>query len=63
MMREDPVVAEVHRVRQQIMAEFNDDLEAYVAYLQTRRESDRQRGFREASLPRVTPRMQNPDAA
>lgn len=44
-MSEDPIVAEIHRIRQQIMARFNDDLEAYVAYLQTRRESDRRRGF------------------
>lgn len=61
-MREDPIVAEVHRIRQEIMAEFNDDLEAYVAYLQTRRESDRRRGFREASLPRVMPMPPRSDA-
>lgn len=62
-MREDPIVAEVHRIRQQIMARFNNDLEAYVAYLQTRRESDRRRGFREATLPRITPKVEKPDAA
>lgn len=62
-MREDPIVAEVHRIRQEIMARFNDDLEAYVAYLEARRESDRRRGFREADLPRVTPTIRNPDAA
>jgi hypothetical protein len=62
-MSEDPIVAEVHQIRQQIMAKFNGDLEAYVAYLQTRWEDDRLRGFREASLPRVTPHVRKPDAA
>jgi hypothetical protein len=61
--REDPIVAEVHRIRQQIMAEVNDDLAAFVARLQLRRDSDRQRGFREADLPRVTPNLCKPDAA
>lgn len=62
-MREDPIVAEIHRIRQQIMAEFNDDLAAFVAHLQTRRDSDRRRGFREADLPRVMPNLRKPDAA
>jgi hypothetical protein len=50
---EDPIVAEIHRIRQNIMAEANDDVAAFVARLQTRRDSDRQRGFREADLPHI----------
>ena len=62
-MQDDPIVAEVHQVRQQIMAEFDNDLEALVAHLQTRREADRQRGFPEAPLPQSTPKVRKPDAA
>lgn len=62
-MREDPIVAEIHRIRQQIMARFNGDLEAYVAYLRSREGENRRYGFRYASLPRVTPKNCKPDAA
>jgi hypothetical protein len=63
MMRDDPIVAEIHRIRQQIMAEFNGDLGTYVAYLQSRKFTDGLPGFREATLPRVTPNVRKTDAA
>jgi hypothetical protein len=52
---EDPIVAEIHAVRRQIMARFNNDLSAYVAYLNSRDGEYRRLGFRFASLPRVKP--------
>jgi hypothetical protein len=60
---DDEIMAELHRVRREMMAEVNDDLAAFVARLQTRRDADRQRGFREADLPRVKPNLRKPDAA
>jgi hypothetical protein len=45
-MRKDPIVAEVHRVRQAIMAEFNHDLEAYFRYIQSVERHKRERGVR-----------------
>ena len=35
-MWEDPIVAEVHRIRDQIMASFNHDIDVYVADLMKR---------------------------
>jgi hypothetical protein len=60
---DDEIMAELRQARREMMTEFNDDLAAFVARLQTRRDSDRQRGFREADLPRVTPNLRKPDAA
>lgn len=60
---DDEIMAELRQVRREIMAEFDDHLAAFVARLQTRRDSDRQRGLREADLPRVTPNLRRPDAA
>ncbi len=37
-MREDPVVAEVRKLRQELFAEFNYDLDAYVADLKARQQ-------------------------
>jgi hypothetical protein len=45
------------------MAEFNNDLTAYVAYLRSRENELRSRGFRYSSLPRVEPIEYKPDAA
>jgi hypothetical protein len=62
-MKDDPIVSEIHRVRGQIMAEFNNDLTAYVAYLRSRENELRSRGFRYSSIPRVEPIEYKPDAA
>ncbi|HEV3051876.1 MAG TPA: hypothetical protein VGX50_16330 [Longimicrobium sp.] len=37
-MHEDPIVAEVRKVRQELFAEFNYDLDAYVADLKARQQ-------------------------
>lgn len=50
-MREDPIVAEVHRVRQEIMAAFDYDLESYFRYIQAREEENRRRGVRYVEGP------------
>jgi hypothetical protein len=60
---DDPIVADIHHIRQQIMAEFNDDLGTYVAYLRSRKFTDGLPRFRESSLPRVTPNVQQTDTA
>ena len=62
-MWEDPIVAEVHRIRREIMAEFNDDLGAYFRYIQALEEEERKRGVKYASLPRQLPENSKPDAA
>jgi hypothetical protein len=41
---DDPIVEEVHRIREEIMKEFNYDLEAYLRYLKEREEEDRKNG-------------------
>jgi hypothetical protein len=62
-MREDPIVAEVHRVRREIMAEFNNDLGAYFRYIQALEEEDRKRGVKYVSLPPRRPKGYKPNAA
>jgi hypothetical protein len=62
-MKDDPIVSEVHQTRRQIMAEFDNDLTAYVAYLRSRENEFRSRGFRYSSIPRVEPVERKPDAA
>jgi hypothetical protein len=48
---EDPIVAEVHQIRQQIMAEFDYDLDAYFRYTQSLEEQDRKLGVRYVEAP------------
>lgn len=43
-MYDDPIVAEVHRIRREIMEEFDNDLHAYCEYLREQTEIERQRG-------------------
>ena len=43
---EDPIVAEVHQIRREIMAEFDNDVDAYFRYVQSLEEEDRKRGMR-----------------
>lgn len=50
-MWEDPIVAEVHRIRREIMAEFGNDFDAYFRYIQEREAEDRRRGVQYVTLP------------
>lgn len=43
-MPEDPIVAEVHRIRRAIMAEFDNDLAAYFRHIQALEKAERERG-------------------
>lgn len=43
-MWEDPVVAEVHRVRREIFARFDGDMDAYLRHIRAREEEERKRG-------------------
>jgi hypothetical protein len=62
-MREDPIVAEIHRIRQQIMIDFDHDLGAYMQYLKAMEEEERKRGRVIIDVPfRHQPRGK-PDAA
>jgi hypothetical protein len=54
---EDPIVAEVRKVRQEIFARFNYDLDAYFEHLKAVEEEDRRRGVRFSDRPLAQPRM------
>ena len=60
---EDPIIAEVRVIRQQIFAEFNYDLDAYFEHLKGVEEEDRARGARYSDCPLATHRRVQPDAA
>lgn len=60
---EDPIVAEVHRIRWEVVAEFNGDLGAYFRYIQALEEEERKRGVKYVSLPPRHPMTYQPDAA
>jgi hypothetical protein len=62
-MWEDPIVAEVHRIRREIFARFNGDMAAYVRHLQALEEEERKRGRVIISTPLRTSRATKPDAA
>jgi hypothetical protein len=62
MMWEDPIVAEIHRVREQILAEFNYDVHAYFAHLQQVAREQQARGVRYIQPP-VRYGHTRPDAA
>ena len=48
---EDPIVAEVHRIRAEILAEFNGDVDAYFKYVQGIEEENRRRGLKQYGDP------------
>lgn len=62
-MWEDPIVAEVHRIRREIMSEFNDDLDAYFRHIQAQQEADQRRGVKYVSLRSRHPHGDEPDTA
>ena len=62
-MWEDPIVAEVHRARREILARFNGDMAAYMDYLREMTEEERRRGRKVIDTPLRNPRKPKPDAA
>lgn len=62
-MSEDPIVAEVRKVRQQIFARFNYDLDAYFEHLRAVEAEERKRGVRCSDRPLVRRVPARPDAA
>jgi hypothetical protein len=56
-MTEDPIIEEVRRAREELLAKFNYDLIALVKHLQEKTEEARRAGRKVMSLPpkRVTP--------
>jgi hypothetical protein len=60
---EDEIMTELRQIRRQIMAEFNNDLTAYVTYLGSRQDELRSRGFRYSTIPRLEPIKYNPDGS
>ena len=48
---EDEIMAELRQSRRDIMAEFDNDLEAYVRHLRTLEEENRNRGVRYVEGP------------
>lgn len=62
-MWEDPIVAEIHKIRQEIMAKFDNDLDAYVRYIQGVEEEKRKRGVRYIDTPIRKTELPEPDAA
>lgn len=68
-MWEDPIVAEVRRIREEIFAEYGDDLEAYAAHIMALQEEDKKRGvtYARPGTPRIerpaVDEVRQPDAA
>jgi hypothetical protein len=62
-MPKDPIVAEVRKAREEILAEFNYDLYAYAAHLQTLEREARERGVRYSERPLAQPRWTHSEAA
>lgn len=48
---EDEIMTELRQIRREIMAQFNNDFEAYFRYIQEREEEGRKRGVRYVSGP------------
>lgn len=62
-MWEDPIVAEVRKVRQEIFARFDYDLDAYFGHLKTVEEEDRKRVAHYTDRPLAKNQPPQPDAA
>ena len=50
-MMNDPIVDEVHRTREQILAQYNGDLDAYFKDLQLRTDEAARAGRKVVALP------------
>lgn len=59
-MWEDPIVAEVHRVRREIFSRFDGDMDAYLRYIRAREEEERKRG---RVIVDLSPQASKTDAA
>jgi len=59
----DPIVAEIHRTRQEIFARFDNDMTAYVRHIRELEDEQRERGRRIVSAPLRGHRKAKPDAA
>ena len=57
-MWRDPIVEEIHRIREEFAKEFNYDLNAMCAYFKAKEEESRKSGRRVVSFP---PRRPHPD--
>ena len=62
-MREDPIIAEIHKIRREIIAEFGGDLKAYVRHIQALEEAKQGQGVQYFSFPPRRPEGYKPDAA
>jgi uncharacterized protein (DUF2461 family) len=62
-MWEDPIVAEVHRIRREIFARFNGDMAAYARHLSAVEEEERRRGRTIIDTPLRKPQKPNAGAA
>jgi hypothetical protein len=60
LMWEDPIVAEVRRTREKILAEFDYDIEAYAAHIIALQEEKKRQGFKYASPPLRAARAPDP---
>lgn len=47
----DPIVSEVHRIREELMAKYNNDLDAFFADMQRKTEEARRAGRKVISRP------------
>lgn len=52
----DPIVSEVHRIRQEMMAKYNNDLDAFFADMQRKTEEARLAGRKVISRPPRRPK-------
>lgn len=50
-MNENPIVEEIHRTREQLLAEFNDDFDAFVTEMQRRTSDMARAGVKVVPLP------------
>lgn len=62
-MKEDPIIAELHKVRREIMAEFGGDLQAYVRHIQAIEDAKRKQGVQYFSFTPRRAKDCRPDAA
>ena len=55
-MTDNPIIEEIHRIREKMMAEYNGDLRAFVEALQRRTEEAARNGQKVVSFPPKPPR-------
>jgi hypothetical protein len=60
-MREDPILAELHQIRRDILAKFNGDTDAFYRHLKSIEDDERSRG--RLVVDRSRSARRHPDAA